>query len=63
MVKSLASLQHLSVGVGPMAMACLNSFSLSLASAAPPVWNCAMKGRHMPVTICCVRARHLSLSA
>ncbi len=63
MVKSLASLQHLSEGVGPMAMACLKSRSLSLASPAPFVWNCAMKGRHMPVTSCLVRGRHLSPSA
>ena len=60
MTKSFWSLQHLSEGVGPMATACLKSISLILAIAGPLVWNCAMKGRHIPVTSCLVKARHVS---
>ena len=61
--KALASLQHWSVGVGPMAIACLKSAALILASAGPLIWNSAMKGRHSPTTSCFSAARHALPSA
>ena len=43
-----------------MATACLKSISLIFAIAGPSVWNCAMNGRHIPMTSCLVKARHVS---
>ena len=46
-----------------MAIACLKSAVLILASAGPRIWNSAMKGRHSPTTSCFSAARHALPSA
>ena len=46
-----------------MAIACLKSVALILASAGPLIWNSAIKGRHSPTTSCFSAARHALPSA